>query len=209
VGVSGSGKTTLLKLLLGFYPATEGKVMLGNTRLEALSPRVWRDRCGAVMQEGYIFSDSIARNVALGDEVLDRKKLSTVTRLANMDEFIDNLPQRFETRIGLEGHGLSQGQKQRLLIARCVYKEPEYIFFDEATNSLDANNEKVIVDNLKDFFEGRTVVIVAHRLSTVRDADQIVVLSRGRIVENGTHQELVGQRGHYYELVRNQLELGN
>jgi ATP-binding cassette subfamily B protein len=209
VGVSGSGKTTLIKLLLGFYLPTEGNIRVGDTRLETVSPRVWRDRCGAVMQEGYIFSDSIARNVGLGDEAVDSKKLSAVSRLANMEEFIDDLPLRFETKIGMEGHGLSQGQKQRLLIARCVYKEPEYIFFDEATNSLDANNERVIVDNLKGFFKGRTVVVVAHRLSTVKDADQIAVLRRGRVVEKGNHEELVALRGHYYELVRNQLDLGN
>lgn len=208
VGVSGSGKTTLIKLLLGFYPPVRGEIKVGDVRLDSLSPRIWRSKCGVVMQEGYIFSDSIAHNIALGDENVDREKLLQAVRIANIGDFIDDLPLRYDTIIGMEGHGLSQGQKQRLLIARCVYKNPEYIFFDEATNSLDANNEKIIMDNLESFFEGRTVVVVAHRLSTVKNAHQIVVLHEGRIVEKGNHEELTGLKGHYYNLVKNQLELG-
>jgi len=209
VGVSGSGKTTLIKLLLGFYPPVEGEISVGDVGLDSLSPRDWRERCGVVMQEGYIFSDSIARNIGIGDEKVDEQRLVYAAKVANIAEYVDTLPLHYDTKIGMEGHGLSQGQKQRILISRCVYKDPEYIFFDEATNSLDASNESVIMDNLKPFFEGRTVVIVAHRLSTVKNADQIIVLHGGRIVELGDHAELTNLKGHYYNLIKNQLELGN
>ena len=208
VGVSGSGKTTLVKLMLGFYPPTEGKIRIGNLNLRDISPSRWREACGVVMQEGFIFSDSIARNIALSDEIIDRDRLLHAARMANIETFIEQLPLGFNTEIGMEGHGLSQGQKQRILIARSIYKDPEFIFFDEATNSLDANNERTIVKNLEKFFEGRTVVIVAHRLSTVKNADQIVVLDKGMIVESGTHKELVSRRSAYYRLVKDQLELG-
>jgi ATP-binding cassette, subfamily B, bacterial len=207
VGTSGSGKTTLIKLLLGFYPAIRGQVNLGSRRLDLYSLRQWRRHCGVVMQDGYIFSDTIANNIAPGVEQIDKAKLLHAVTIANIDEFIESLPLGFNTRIGSEGHGLSQGQKQRLLIARAVYKDPEYIFFDEATNALDANNEKVILENLQEFFRGRTVVVVAHRLSTVKNADQIIVIEKGRIIETGTHKELIGKKGAYYILVKNQLEL--
>ena len=209
VGMSRSGKTTLVKLLLGFYEPTEGVAKVGGHRIERVNTHVWRAACGAVMQEGVIFSDTIAGNIAVGEEVVDRARLGEAVRVANIEDLIDGLPLGYNTRIGAEGNGLSQGQKQRILIARTVYKDPEYIFFDEATNSLDANNEKAIMENLKGFFKGRTVVVVAHRLSTVKDADQIVVLREGKIAEKGTHAELTAKRGAYYELVRNQLELGN
>jgi ATP-binding cassette subfamily B protein len=208
VGVSGSGKTTLVKLMLGFYPPTKGDIMVGKARLGGLSPRSWRDKCGAVMQEGYIFSDSISSNIGLGDENVDLARLQHAVKVANIGDYVDSLPLRYDTKIGMEGHGLSQGQKQRMLIARCVYKNPDFIFFDEATNSLDANNERIILDNLEKFFERRTVVVVAHRLSTVKNAHQIVVLHEGKIVEKGTHDELTALNGHYYNLVKNQLELG-
>ena len=208
VGVSGSGKTTLIKLLLGFYPPVKGEIRVGNATLDSISRRFWRDKCGVVMQEGYIFSDSISRNICLGDEHIDTLRLQHAARIANIDSYINTLPLGYNTKIGMEGHGLSQGQKQRMLIARCVYKNPEYIFFDEATNSLDANNERVILDNLAAFFEGRTVIVVAHRLSTVKNAHQIVVLHEGCVVETGTHDELTDLKGRYYDLVRNQLELG-
>jgi ATP-binding cassette, subfamily B, bacterial len=207
VGTSGSGKTTLVKLLLGFYPPVKGEILAGGRRLDMYSLSQWRRHCGVVMQDGFIFSDTIANNIAPGAENIDRQKLLNAVRIANIDEFVENLPLGFNTRIGSEGHGLSQGQKQRLLIARAVYKDPEYIFFDEATNALDANNEKVILENLEEFFRGRTVVVVAHRLSTVKNADQIIVLDKGKIVESGTHSELIGKRGAYYILVKNQLEL--
>lgn len=209
VGMSGSGKTTLVKLLLGFYEPTEGEAKVGGHRIERVNTHVWRAACGAVMQEGVIFSDTIAGNIAVGEEAVDRERLREAVRVANLSDLIDGLPLGYNTKIGAEGNGLSQGQKQRILIARTVYKRPAYIFFDEATNSLDANNEKVIMENLKGFFKGRTVVVVAHRLSTVKDADQIVVLREGKIAEKGTHAELTAKRGAYYELVRNQLELGN
>ena len=209
VGASGSGKTTLIKLLLGFYPPFEGSIQVGDVDLEQFSMEMWRSHCGVVMQDGFIFSDTIARNIAVADDFPDREKLQRAVEIANIGEYIDSLPLRYNTKIGQEGAGLSQGQKQRILIARAVYKNPEYIFFDEATNALDANNEKVIMENLAGFFRGRTVVTVAHRLSTVKDAGLIVVLEKGRIVETGTHSELAAKKGVYFELIKNQLELGN
>lgn len=209
VGMSGSGKTTLLKLLLGFYPLNKGEIRVNGNLLERYSINEWRKRCGIVMQDGFIFSDTIARNIAPADEVVDRDRLIHAATVACIFDFIESLPLGFNTKIGSDGHGLSQGQRQRMLIARAVYKNPEYIFFDEATNALDANNEKAIMANLDEFFRGRTVIVVAHRLSTVKNADQIVVLDKGRITERGTHAELVEKRGAYFELVKNQLELGN
>ncbi|MFH0895703.1 MAG: peptidase domain-containing ABC transporter [Bacteroidota bacterium] len=209
VGMSGSGKTTLVKLLLGFYPPTKGEIKIGDQRLENFNSRVWRQNMGVVMQDGFIFSDTIANNIAISDETIDREKLLNAVHVANIREFIESLPLGYNTKIGMEGHGLSQGQKQRILIARAVYKNPQYIFFDEATNALDANNEKTIMNNLHAFFKGRTVVVVAHRLSTVKNADQIVVLDQGKIAEKGTHAELTALKGAYYNLVKDQLELGS
>ncbi|MCL2097443.1 MAG: peptidase domain-containing ABC transporter [Bacteroidales bacterium] len=209
VGMSGSGKTTLVKLLLGFYPPTNGAILTGDTPLDNLSKRIWRDACGAVMQEGFIFSDTIARNIAVSDEMINPQQLLHALKVANLRDLIDTLPLGVNTKIGQEGHGLSQGQKQRILIARAVYKSPSFLFFDEATNALDANNERVIMENLEEFFKGKTVIIVAHRLSTVKNADSIVVLNKGCITETGTHAELTALRGEYYELVKNQLELGS
>ncbi len=208
VGASGSGKTTLLKLLLGFYPPGEGKIEIGGIGLQQFNMEMWRSKCGVVMQDGFIFSDTIINNIAVADSYPDRERLRRAVDIANIGDYIEGLPLRYHTKIGQEGTGLSQGQKQRILIARAIYKDPEYLFFDEATNALDAKNEKVIMEKLSDFFRGRTVLTVAHRLSTVRNADHIVVLDRGQIVERGTHDELVRSRGTYYELVRNQLELG-
>jgi ATP-binding cassette, subfamily B, bacterial len=209
VGASGSGKTTLIKLMLGFYPPYEGKIEIGGIGLQQFNMEMWRSNCGVVMQDGFIFSDSIASNIAVADDYPDREKLRRAVEIANIGEYIESLPLRYNTKIGQEGTGLSQGQKQRILIARAVYKDPRFLFFDEATNALDANNEKVIMENLAGFFEGRTVVTVAHRLSTVKNADLIVVLDKGEIVETGTHNELAAKKGAYYELVKNQLELGN
>jgi ATP-binding cassette subfamily B protein len=209
VGTSGSGKTTLVKLLLGFYNHYKGNILLGDNQLKNYSQAWWRSQVGAVMQDGFIFNDTIARNIAVGQENIDKLRLVEAVKTANIQEFIENLPLGYNTKIGSEGTGLSQGQKQRILIARAVYKNPQYLFFDEATNSLDANNEKIIMDNLNRFFKGRTVVIVAHRLSTVKNADQIVVIEKGEIVEVGTHEHLTNLRGVYFELVKNQLELGN
>ncbi len=209
VGTSGSGKTTLVKLLLGFYELNSGEIQVGDNQLKNYAQSWWRGQIGAVMQDGFIFNDSIAKNIAVGQETIDKTKLLEAVRTANIQEFIESLPLGYNTKIGGEGHGLSQGQKQRILIARAVYKNPHYLFFDEATNALDANNEMVIMNNLNQFFKGRTVVVVAHRLSTVKNADQIVVIEKGKIVETGNHQELTKLKGSYYELVKNQLELGN
>ncbi len=211
VGASGSGKTTLLKLLLKFHEPQTGKIQIGNSGLNNISYNFWRSQCGVVMQEGYIFSDSIARNISESDPdgMVNKDKLREAIRIANIGEFIESLPMGLNTRIGASGMGLSGGQKQRILIARAVYKNPEYLFFDEATSALDANNEAVIMKNLDDFFQNRTVVVVAHRLSTVKNADQIVVLHKGQIAEIGTHQSLVESKGYYFNLVKNQLDLGN
>jgi len=207
VGTSGSGKTTLIKLLLGFYPLQKGDILLGENNLKNYSIREWRNRCGVVMQDGFIFSDSIAKNIAPSVEIIDKERLLNAVITANIREFIESLPLSYNTKIGNDGHGLSQGQKQRILIARAVYKDPAFVFLDEATNALDTNNERIIMDNLQRFFKGRTSVVIAHRLSTVKNADQIVVLEKGEIVEIGTHQELTKQQGAYYQLVKNQLEL--
>ena len=209
VGTSGSGKTTLVKLLLGFYKVNKGEILIGENSLQNFSQAWWRSQIGAVMQEGFIFNDTIAKNIAVGQENVDKKRLLEAVKTANIQEFIEGLPLGYNTKIGTEGNGLSQGQKQRILIARAVYKNPQYLFFDEATNSLDANNERIIMDNLNKFFKGRTVVVVAHRLSTVKNADQIIVIEKGKIIETGNHKELTKLRGSYYELVKNQLELGN
>jgi len=207
VGPSGSGKTTLIKVLLKFYNPTSGSVLIGNKPLNDITNSEWRKKCGVVMQEGYIFNDSIAKNIALGDKEIDIQKLEQAARIANVTEFIDSLPMKYETIIGQNGIGISTGQKQRILIARAVYKSPEVLFFDEATSALDATNEKVIMENLQHFFKGKTVIIIAHRLSTVKNADCIIVMEKGRISEMGTHPELVQKRKTYYNLIRNQLEL--
>lgn len=209
VGTSGSGKTTLLKLLLKFYDEYGGDIKVGESSLRYFSPKFWRTQCGAVMQEGFIFDDTIARNIVVGEENIDYDRMANACKIANILSFIESLPNGFFSKLGAEGTGLSQGQKQRMLIARAVYKNPSYLFFDEATNSLDANNEKMIVENLEQFFEYKTVIVVAHRLSTVRNADKIVVLEKGRVVEEGNHSSLTKLKGRYYELVKNQLELGN
>lgn len=209
VGTSGSGKTTLVKLLLGFYEPQQGVVKVGNMYLESINKREWRDQCGAVMQDGFIFSDTIASNIAESDDFVDRSKLLKAVQVANIQAFIEQLPLSYNTVIGAKGNGISQGQRQRLLIARAVYKNPKYLFFDEATNALDTVNERKIVENLDAFFENKTVVVVAHRLSTVKNADQIIVLDRGEVIEVGTHEELVKQEGAYFKLVKNQLELGS
>lgn len=208
VGMSGSGKTTLLKLLLRFYEPMGGSIYVGEAQLRQLSHSRWRSACGVVMQDGYLFSDTIARNIAVGVERIETDRLEEAVRVANLGEFIDSLPLGYHTKIGAEGSGISQGQRQRLLIARAVYKDPQVILFDEATNALDANNEAAIMSSLDQFFRGRTVIIVAHRLSTVCHADQIVVLEKGQLIEVGTHTELVARRGSYWQLVKNQLELG-
>lgn len=209
VGMSGSGKTTLLKLLLKFYEHYKGEIKIGEANIKYISHNFWRSQCSCVLQDGYIFNDTIANNIALYGEQINQHQLIHACKVANILSFIESLPLGFNTKIGMEGTGISQGQKQRILIARAVYKNPEYIFFDEATNALDANNEKVILENLQSFFKNKTVVVVAHRLSTVKNADKIVVLHEGEIVEEGTHESLALQKGYYYELVKNQLELGN
>ncbi|WP_185116845.1 peptidase domain-containing ABC transporter [Dysgonomonas massiliensis] len=208
VGASGSGKTTLVKLLLGFYKPLNGIIRVGNVSLDDISPRLWRSRIGAVMQDGYIFSDTIANNIAIGVEDVDPEKLSKAIDVANIRDFIESLPLKLNTKIGFDGNGVSLGQRQRILIARAVYKNPDYLFFDEATNALDANNEKVIMNNLNRFYVGKTVVVVAHRLSTVQNADKIIVLENGTVIEEGNHDILIRKRGAYFQLVRNQLELG-
>ncbi|MCB0532502.1 MAG: peptidase domain-containing ABC transporter [Lewinellaceae bacterium] len=208
VGSSGSGKTTLVKLLLNFYPPTEGSVRLGDINLANIDHKLWRSHCGVVLQDGFIFSDTIARNITLGEDNIDRRKLLYAAKVANIQTFIESLPLGYNTKIGQDGVGVSQGQRQRILIARAVYKNPDYIFFDEATNALDAYNERVIMHNLENVFRNKTVIIVAHRLSTVRNADNIIVLEKGEVVEQGTHDELTYNRGAYYHLVKNQLELG-
>lgn len=209
VGASGSGKTTLVKLMLGFYSPNKGSMKVGDASLENINPHLWRAKTGAVMQDGFIFSETIAQNIAVGEEQIDVERLRHAVAVANIRDFIDSLPLGYNTKIGMEGNGISQGQKQRLLIARAVYKNPEFLFFDEATNALDANNEKEIMEHLHEFYKGKTVVVVAHRLSTVKDADKIVVLDRGCIAEEGTHRELTERKGMYYRLVKNQLELGS
>lgn len=209
VGASGSGKTTLVKLLLGYYSPNEGQITVGGEHMERFNLVWWRSICGAVMQDGYVFSDSIARNIAVSDDEIDIERMRHAARIANIADYVESLPLGYNTMIGQDGQGLSQGQRQRILIARAVYKNPQFLFFDEATNALDANNERAIVENLNEFYKGKTVVVVAHRLSTVRNADNIVVLEHGKIVEQGTHAELTALKGRYYELVRNQLELGN
>jgi ATP-binding cassette subfamily B protein len=209
VGSSGSGKTTLIKLLLKFIEPQRGNVKIGNLQFKNIGYDYWRGLCGTVMQDGYIFSDTIANNIAISDDRPDINKLLHAVKVANIQEFIEELPLSYNTKIGAEGNGISQGQRQRLLIARSVYKNPEYLFFDEATNALDAENERIIMENLSEFFAGKTVVVVAHRLSTVKNADQIIVLEKGKVVEVGTHQQLSRVNGRYFELVKNQLELGS
>ncbi len=209
VGASGSGKTTLLKLLLKFYEPIIGDVMIGDLKLNKVSPRFWRNNCGVVMQEGYVFNDTIVENIAVGEDSVVQEKFNQAIEIANIKDFIENLPLKENTQIGNEGVGMSGGQKQRLFIARAVYKSPEYIFFDEATSSLDAKNERIIMENLKQFFKGKTAIVIAHRLSTVKNADKIIVLDKGKVVEEGTHNDLVTFQGEYYRLIKDQLELGN
>lgn len=209
VGASGSGKTTLLKLLLKYYPIIEGNISIGKINLNNINTREWRKNCGVVMQDGFLFSDSIQKNISIDDESTDIDRLYEAARIANIHDYIQELPLGYQTKIGADGHGLSQGQKQRILIARAVYRDPDYLFFDEATSALDAKNERIIIDNLSKFYKGKTVVIIAHRLSTVKNADQIVVLDQGKIVEQGNHISLTSQKSYYYDLVKNQLELGN
>ncbi len=209
VGTSGSGKTTLMKLLLGFYQVDKGDIVLGNFNFKSISQKEWRRNCGVVMQEGYIFNDTIAKNIAVGEDYVDKEKLAHAIDVANISDYIEALPLGYNTKIGSEGSGLSTGQKQRLLIARSVYKNPKFLFFDEATSALDANNEKTIMEKLNTFFSDKTAVVIAHRLSTVKNAHQIVVLEKGKIVEKGNHNELIKLKGSYYHLVKNQLELGS
>jgi ATP-binding cassette subfamily B protein len=209
VGSSGSGKTTLMKLLLKFYEPTHGELLFNSENINNISPKNLRENCGVVMQDGFIFSDTIERNIATGDEIINRERLEKAVKIANIQGFIEALPFKYKTKIGASGNGISGGQKQRILIARAVYKNPHYIFFDEATSALDAENEKIIHDNLQEFFKRKTVVVIAHRLSTVKNADQIIVIKNGEIVETGNHQELVYNKANYFNLVKNQLELGN
>ena len=204
-----SGKTTLIKLLLGFYPLMSGNIKIGNINIKEFDITWWRNQCGVVMQESYLFSDTIARNIAVSDDEPDIERIRHAARIANIANYIEALPLAYNTLIGQNGQGISQGQRQRILIARVVYKNPMFIFLDEATNSLDANNEKAITENLSNFYKGKTVVVVAHRLSTVKNADQIIVLEKGKIAEIGTHEELTLKRNKYFSLVKNQLELGH
>jgi len=206
VGASGGGKTTIVKLIMGFYKPVKGQILIGGIPLDKINPHTWRDCTGAVMQDGFIFSDTISANIAVSDESVDEDRLVKAVETANIKQFIENLPLGYNTKIGMEGNGISQGQRQRILIARVVYKNPNYLFLDEATNALDANNEREIIESLNDFYKGKTVVIVAHRLSTVRNADNIVVLDKGNIVEQGSHAELLSLKGKYYHLVKNQIE---
>jgi ATP-binding cassette subfamily B protein len=207
VGVSGSGKTTLLKLILKFYKAQEGNILLNKTPLEEIENSLWRNKCGVILQDSFIFSDTISYNISL-EENANQEKLLNAIKLANVGEFIDKLPLKLDTIIGLEGVGISHGQRQRILIARAIYKNPDYLFFDEATNSLDAKNERIIVENINHYFKNKTMIVVAHRLSTVKNADQIVVLDNGEIIERGNHDELIKNKGKYFDLIQNQLELG-
>lgn len=209
VGASGSGKTTLMKLLLKFYEPTQGRLFYNSENINTISPKSLRENCGVVMQDGFVFSDTIERNIATGDENINKEKLQNAVKIANLEDFINGLPLGYKTKIGASGNGISGGQKQRILIARAVYKNPHYIFFDEATSALDAENEKIIHNNLQQFFKGKTVLIIAHRLSTVKNADQIIVLKNGKIVEIGNHQQLVQNKSDYFNLVKNQLELGS
>lgn len=208
VGASGSGKTTLIKLMLGYYPTINGNILIAGNDIKHYDLKWLRCQYGVVMQDGVIFSESISRNVAVDDDEIDWARLERAVKIANIYDFIMNLPLKFNTKIGQDGLGLSQGQKQRILIARAVYKNPDFIFLDEATNALDAKNEKIIVENLNEFYKGRTVVVVAHRLSTVKNADQIIVLEDGKVAEIGNHVSLIEKKGIYYNLVKNQLELG-
>ncbi|HYM00845.1 MAG TPA: peptidase domain-containing ABC transporter [Blastocatellia bacterium] len=208
VGRSGSGKTTLLKLILKFYPVDEGSILLGGQDIKELSHREWRQVCGIVMQDGYVFSDSIVNNIAVAEDLVDMDRVAEVARVARIEKFIDSLPLGYDTQVGREGVGISRGQAQRILIARALYKDPSYLFFDEATSALDAETESLIVDQLREVMRGKTSVVIAHRMSTVKHADQIVLLDDGQVIEVGTHEELVASRGGYYELVKNQLDLG-
>ncbi len=209
VGASGSGKTTLVKLMLGYYPVLKGSIIIAGKNLNDYDLKWWRRHCGVVMQDGVIFSESIARNIAVDDGDIDIGRLEEAARVACIHDYIMSLPLKYNTKIGRDGVGLSQGQKQRILIARAVYRNPDFIFLDEATNALDAKNERLIVENLERFYKGRTVIIVAHRLSTVKNANQIIVVENGTIVESGSHRELISRNGSYYNLVKNQLELGH
>lgn len=208
VGSSGSGKTTLIKLILGYYSNISGSILIQNQDIRNINLKDWRSHCGVVMQDGVIFSESIARNIAVEDGDIDYRRLEYAAQIANIHDYIMSLPLKYNTQIGRDGMGLSQGQKQRILIARAVYKNPDFIFLDEATNALDAKNEKIIVENLNKFYSGKTVVVVAHRLSTVKNADQIIVIDEGKVVESGKHHSLIAQKGKYYNLIHNQLELG-
>ncbi|WP_111685547.1 peptidase domain-containing ABC transporter [Winogradskyella tangerina] len=208
VGTSGSGKTTLMKLLLRFYDIDKGEILIKNFNINNISQKIWRDNCGVVMQEGFIFNDTIAQNIAVGEDIIDIDRLNYAIKMANISDFINQLPRHYNTKIGSEGHGLSTGQKQRLLIARAIYKNPKFLFFDEATSALDANNEKIIMENLDNVFREKTVLVIAHRLSTVKNAHQIVVLEDGKIVEIGNHDQLIKNKANYFNLVKNQLELG-
>jgi ATP-binding cassette subfamily B protein len=209
VGMSGSGKTTLIKLLLRFYENYSGDIYVDRVNFRSISPKFWRSMSGAVMQDSFIFNDNIQKNITVTEDQVDEHKLQNACKIACLTSYIEKLPLGFNTKLGAEGSGISGGQKQRIAIARAVYKDPKFIFFDEATNSLDANNEKMILENLQHFLAGKTAIVVAHRLSTVKNADKIVVLDKGEIVEEGTHTELVERKGNYYQLVKNQLELGS